>query len=90
MHHNLTLHAVRKYLPAFLLILLAAACKQTAEIDDSLPPEENRFVRSVLTQPGQLDEPMVMSFLKDGRILMVERKGGLKSFNPATSEVKTL
>jgi cytochrome c len=89
-HHNLTLHAVRKYLPAFLLILLAAACKQTAEIDDSLPPEENRFVRSVLTQPGQLDEPMVMSFLKDGRILMVERKGGLKSFNPATSEVKTL
>ncbi|MCW5910775.1 MAG: PQQ-dependent sugar dehydrogenase [Cyclobacteriaceae bacterium] len=65
-------------------------CKQAEEPGDSLPPEENRFVRSVLTQPGQLDEPMVMSFLKDGRILLIERKGNLKAFNPATSEVITI
>ncbi len=88
--HNSILPVVKKYLPAILILTFAIGCKQTTEFDDSLPPEENRFVRSVLTQPGQLDEPMVMSFLTDGRILMVERKGNLKSFNPATSEVKTL
>lgn len=75
---------------SLLFITLIIACKQSAEFDDSLPPEENRFIRSVLTQPGQLDEPMVMSFLKDGRILFVERKGNLKSYNPASQEVKTI
>ncbi len=91
MRYTISFSAMKKYgLVTALLLTLAIACKQTAEFDDSLPPEENRFVRSVLTQPGQLDEPMVMSFLKDGRILFVERKGNLKSFNPSTSEVKIL
>lgn len=91
MHYTFIPRVWRKYgLITLLFLTLIIACKQSAEFDDSLPPEENRFVRSVLTQPGQLDEPMVMSFLKDGRILVVERKGNLKSFNPATSEVKTI
>jgi cytochrome c len=75
---------------AFLLIINITSCKQSEQIDDSQPPEENRFVRSVLTQPGQLDEPMVMTFLKDGRILFVERKGNVKSFNPSSKEVTTI
>ncbi|MBX2898673.1 MAG: PQQ-dependent sugar dehydrogenase [Cyclobacteriaceae bacterium] len=33
---------------------------------------------------------MVMAFLKDGRILLAERKGNLKAFDPATGEVKVL
>lgn len=91
MRYTPILQAAKRYgLPAILFLTVAFACKQTAEFDDSLPPEENRFVRSVLTQPGQLDEPMVMSFLKDGRILFVERKGNLKSFSPISNEVKTI
>lgn len=90
MRHTFIPHALRIGSVPVLLLTLIFACKQSAEFDDSLPPEENRFVRSVLTQPGQLDEPMVMSFLKDGRILLVERKGNLKSFNPVTNEVKII
>lgn len=91
MHYTSILQAAKRYgLPAILFFTIAIACRQTAEFDDSLPPEENRFVRSVLTQPGQLDEPMVMSFLKDGRILFVERKGNLKSFSQISNEVKTI
>jgi hypothetical protein len=36
------------------------------------------------------DEPMAMTFTSDGRVLIVERKGALKSFNTKTNEVKTV
>lgn len=51
-------------------------------------PEENRFTKVVLAE--KLDEPMEMALLKDGRVLVVERKGALKQYNPTTKEIKTL
>ena len=47
-------------------------------------PDENRFVKSVLVD--KLDEPMEFTFLPDGRILFVERKGDVKSYNTKTKE----
>ncbi len=41
-------------------------------------PDENRFVKTVLVE--KLDEPMVMAYLPDGKILMIERKGDIKQF----------
>ncbi|MEY4308005.1 MAG: hypothetical protein RL422_208 [Bacteroidota bacterium] len=51
-------------------------------------PDENRFVKSVLVD--KLDEPMEFTFLPDGRILFVERKGDVKSYNTKTKETKTI
>ncbi|MFD1818261.1 PQQ-dependent sugar dehydrogenase [Pseudarcicella hirudinis] len=51
-------------------------------------PEENRFTKTVLAE--KFDEPMEMTFLNDGRILFIERKGGLKAYNPKTKEVSLI
>lgn len=51
-------------------------------------PEDNRFTKVILAE--KLDEPMEMTFLNDGRILFVERKGALKAYNPATKEVSVI
>jgi cytochrome c len=72
-------------LRAACLIALSAASSVYAQ---STPPEENRFTKSVLTE--KLDEPMEMTFLPDKRILFIERKGNLKSYNPKTKEVSVL
>ena len=44
-------------------------------------PEDSRFTINTLIQG--LDEPMELTSLPDGRILMVERKGALKLYDPA-------
>jgi len=54
------------------------------------PPEPNRFSKVVLTQAGKLDEPMEMTFLPNGLVLLVERKGGVKSIDPNTGTVKLI
>ena len=70
------------------LIAFAISCRESVE--DASKPEENRFTTTVLTQPGQLDEPMVFAFTDKERLLFVERKGNLKAFNVATRELKTI
>ncbi len=47
-------------------------------------PDESRFTSVALTQPGDLDEPNTFEVLKDGRVLISERKGDIKVFDPAT------
>jgi cytochrome c len=44
-------------------------------------PEDSRFTVNTLVQG--LDEPMELTSLPDGRILLVERKGALKLYDPA-------
>lgn len=57
---------------------------------EDAPPDANRFTPVTLTQAGKLDEPMEMTFLPDGRILIVERKGGVKSVDAKTGAVKLI
>lgn len=47
-------------------------------------PDESRFTPVTLTQPGDLDEPNTFEVLNDGRVLISERKGDIKLFDPAT------
>src|SRR5687768_11129598 len=54
------------------------------------PPDANRFTKVALTEAGKLDEPMEMTFLPDGRLLIVERKGGVKSIDSKTGVVKLI
>lgn len=82
------------FLQAFIVLsscLFIGSCKQQeadTEIASNEPPEENRFTKVVLTEG--MDEPMEMDFTPEGRVLIVERKGGLKSFNTKTNQVKLI
>ncbi len=51
-------------------------------------PDENRFTRTILAQ--NLDEPMEMDIFSDGRILVVERKGGIKLYDPKVDLLFTI
>ncbi|PHN02586.1 PQQ-dependent sugar dehydrogenase [Flavilitoribacter nigricans] len=76
---------------ALVVVLLQWSCQGTKEpMDHNLPPEENRFTTTVISEPGALDEPMAFTFLNDEEMLIVERKGGVKSFNVVGREMKTV
>jgi cytochrome c len=51
-------------------------------------PDESRFVVEVLVE--NLDEPLAMTFLPGDQVLFVERKGGLKLYDPVSDSVKTI
>ena len=53
--------------------------------DDLKKPEANRFTKVVLAK--NLDEPMQMEILQDGRVLFADRKGRLKVYDPTTKQV---
>ena len=59
----------------------------------AVKPDESRFTANVLVPEGELDEPMMFSVLPDERVLIIERKGALKVYEPAintTSLVATI
>lgn len=51
-------------------------------------PEENRFTKKVLA--SKLDEPTELVVLDDHRVLLSERKGKLKLYNPKTGKIKVV
>src|SRR5687768_8495724 len=84
------------WLPIFLIVLLG--CNPGSKRDepnavlasDTTKPEDNRFIPVVLTPQASLDEPMMFQLLDDGTAFIIERKGGLKKFDPVTKSVKLL
>lgn len=71
----------------FSIILLSA---NKIVSDPGLAPDPTRFKKVVLTEPGKFDEPMEMTFLPGNRILIVERKGGVKVVDGKTGAVKLI
>lgn len=53
--------------------------------DPNLKPEDNRFTKVVIAEG--MDEPMEMTFLPNNRVLIVERKGGVKIIDETTGEI---
>lgn len=51
-------------------------------------PDEDRFEKTILA--SNLDEPMQMDIFKDGGVLIAERKGNLKLYNPNTGLIEYL
>lgn len=51
-------------------------------------PEENRFTKVVLG--GNLDEPMELTVLDDGRVIFIERRGTVKLYSPTNGETKVI
>ncbi len=76
---------LRKQPLVALALLGLLACKSTLGDDPSIKPEDNRFTKVVLTEG--MDEPMEMAFLPENRVLIVERKGGVKTFDEKTGEM---
>ncbi|KPM50119.1 PKD domain-containing protein [Jiulongibacter sediminis] len=64
--------------------VLFTACESGPKDDPNVKPEDNRFTEVTLAQG--LDEPMEMTFLPGSKILIAERKGGLKLVNEETRE----
>ncbi|MGC3943044.1 MAG: PQQ-dependent sugar dehydrogenase [Chryseolinea sp.] len=82
--------SLRRVLFSLLIVFIALSCKQSEEVADTTPPEENRFTTTIITQPGQLDEPMEFSFLNKDKMIFAERKGGVKTVDVNTREVKLI
>jgi cytochrome c len=75
---------MRKNVTAILILFL---------VFDSLAqvPEENRFQKVVLTE--NLNEPLEMAILPDEKVILIERHGAVKMYDPAsrkTSVVATI
>ncbi len=51
-------------------------------------PDQTRFVKTVVA--SDLDEPMEIALLPDDKILMIERHGQIKLYNPATGLLNTV
>lgn len=68
---------------------LRAANPGAFDIDPTLKPDDNRFTPVVVTQ-GTLNEPMSFEVLEDGRVFLIERKGGVKLFDPVDASVKSI
>ena len=68
------------------VLALSALLFSTSSAIFAQAPDENRFVKSVLVE--KLDEPMEFTFLTEGKILFVERKGDVKQYDPSTKETK--
>lgn len=77
-------------IPALAIAVFFAFSAYKPNRPEGAPPDANRFTQVALTADGKLDEPMEMTFLPDGRALIVERKGGLKSVDLKTGDVKLL
>lgn len=80
----------KRILQYSFMIFIAYACRQSSEVADTTPPETNRFTTTVITQPGQLDEPMEFTFTSKDHMVFVERKGGVKTVDLNTREVKLI
>ncbi len=59
-----------------------------AKVKSALPPEENRFVKTVLDE--KLDEPTELVVLDNGKVLFGERKGILKVYDPKKNATKVV
>jgi cytochrome c len=69
--------------PALIIILIGS---RRPGID--IKPDDNRFTKTILTE--KLNEPMEMTILPNGRLVFIERKGGVKIYDPVTKEVKLI
>jgi cytochrome c len=66
-----------------LAALLCVTSLASFTIQDTTPkPDESRFTPVVIAD--NLDEPMVFEVMKDGTAYIIERKGALKKYDPAT------
>ena len=73
-----------------ILLFTASVFLYSFVADEPKKPDESRFTPVALTEPGDLDEPNTFEVLKDGRVLISERKGALKIYDPITKTTQVV
>ncbi|MBX2876578.1 MAG: PQQ-dependent sugar dehydrogenase [Saprospiraceae bacterium] len=81
---------IKRLLTLGITLCMLQACQPVTEQTELLPPEENRFTTTILSPAGSLDEPMAFSFLNREEMLIVERKGAVKSFHVDSRQMRTV
>ena len=71
---------------AIPLCLLVISGTRYREIEEE--PEDNRFTKTILAE--NLDEPMAMAFLPGSKVLIIERKGVVKIYDPKKKVIKKI
>ncbi len=69
-------------------LLMLQSCNLSKSSSSNEPPEANRF--TLVELANGLDEPMELEFLPDGSILVIERKGAIKRYNPLDGRMVTI
>jgi len=59
------------------------------EIKTQTGPDESRFTKVVLDN-RDVDEPMELTVLPDGKVLYIERKGKMKCYDPQTKQTSVI
>ncbi|MEX2401086.1 MAG: PQQ-dependent sugar dehydrogenase [Rhodothermales bacterium] len=72
---------------AALLAFVMGCSGPSTDTTMQVKPDETRFTPVVLAEGDELNEPMAFDVLGDGRVLIVERKGGFKMYVPETDSV---
>jgi cytochrome c len=72
------------------LVVFAAVIAAAQTPVSSGRPDASRFTPVTIVQPGELDEPMAFEVLPNGKVYIIERKGALKVYDPATKLTKTI
>jgi cytochrome c len=87
---GLALGALLALILAGLVVGTAGGPNGSAQPPASQRPDDSRFTASVLIPGEELDEPMVLSVLPDERVLIIERKGGFKVYDPVTKGTRLI
>lgn len=72
----------------FCLSLFFFQCNSPDSRKEITKPDSNRFEIELVAE--NLNQPMSMDVLRDGRILIVEKDGAIKVFDPGTHHVSTI
>lgn len=62
------------------LLSVLSGCLSSPPVETATAPEANRFTKMVLATT--FNEPMEMEVLRDGKVIVVERKGAIKLYDP--------
>lgn len=76
------------WLPLGLMLVCLGSCSVKEKEFREEKFDGNRLVKTRLA--ADLDEPMEIAVTSDGRVVIVERKGAVKLYMPATGQVRTL
>lgn len=68
--------------------LFSVALFNCSPVSDQQKPDESRFTPVVLTQ--DLDEPMAFEVMRNGNVLIIERKGGVKLYDASADSTITV
>lgn len=74
-----------------LIVIICVVCFQCTSdgiVDSNVKPEANRFEVELVVD--NLNQPMSMDIINDGRIFFVEKDGAVKVVDPITHNVKTI